>query len=223
MSEQFYKNVINVLRVLTFPLIKTNITGHEFTQGKTGYILALNHISQLDPILVGVAFKDTHIHALAKASLFRTPIIGTVLKKMGHIPVDRGTQNAGGSLKHAVTSLKSGKIVGIYPEGTIPPTGQLGEFKTGAARLSLETGCPIVPVGQYGAQVVVPIKISVWKIVKTFFGKRVPHYMVLGEPIYPTQVQHVPEENKAQELTKILKKEIGLLEVDAKTRFLWKV
>jgi 1-acyl-sn-glycerol-3-phosphate acyltransferase len=120
-------------------------------------ILALNHVSYADPLAVGSLVWDIgrSPRFLAKAGLFELPIVGRVMSGSGQIPVHRGTADAQGALAGAVTALREGKIVIIYPEGTVTRDPEFWPMraKTGIARLVLELpDVPVVPIGQWGAQ-----------------------------------------------------------------------
>jgi 1-acyl-sn-glycerol-3-phosphate acyltransferase len=121
-------------------------------------IVAGNHLSYLDPLAHGY-FVDKaarHPRFLAKQELFDKPVIGTVLRGAGQIPVRRGAGD-GSSLEEAKRALQAGEVVVIYPEGTsttTDPDFSPGRGKTGAVRLSLATGVPILPVATWGGQFV---------------------------------------------------------------------
>ena len=92
---------------------------------------------------------------LAKEDLFRIPVVGTVLRGAGQIPVARGTRD-GSSLDRAAAAIGAGEVVVIYPEGTVTKRedGLPMEGKTGVARLALRTGAPVVPMASWGSQAV---------------------------------------------------------------------
>ena len=120
-------------------------------------IVACNHISYLDPLTNGEAVvrAGRRPRFLAKEDLFRIPIVGTVLRGAGQIPVVRGTRD-GSSLDRAVAAIEGGEVVVIYPEGTVTKRedGLPMEGKTGVARLALRTGAPVVPMASWGSQAV---------------------------------------------------------------------
>lgn len=124
-----------------------------------GMIVAAYHANHLDPILVGLALKRNGRmpHFLAKSTLF-TGILGTILKRIGQIPVLRASAQAGDSLAYAKQALAKGETVVIYPEGTLTkdPDFWPQHFKTGTARLALETGAPIIPVAHWGLNEIYP-------------------------------------------------------------------
>jgi 1-acyl-sn-glycerol-3-phosphate acyltransferase len=118
-------------------------------------IVACNHISYLDPLTNGEAIERAgrRPRFLAKQELFRIPLVGTVLRGAGQIPVARGSRD-GSSLDRAVAALDAGEIVVIYPEGTVTDRadGLPMQGKTGIARLALRTGVPIVPMASWGSR-----------------------------------------------------------------------
>ncbi len=147
-----------------------------------GCLIVLNHISHVDPLTAAHILWD---HGripryLAKSGLFKTKALGGYLKAAGMIPVDRSSRNAAGAFDAAVAAVRAGECVVVYPEGTItrdpatwPMTG-----KSGAARIALETGAPVIPIGQWGANAVLAP-----------YGKR-PHLfprstitMKVGDPV----------------------------------------
>jgi 1-acyl-sn-glycerol-3-phosphate acyltransferase len=122
-----------------------------------GIIIAINHISEIDTVLMArLVWQAGRIpRFMIKASLFPKPIIGSVFRGAGQIPVYRGTTTAASSLDDAVHALDEGEAIVIYPEGTTTRDPQRWpmEAKTGIARLVLQAPhIPVVPIGQWGAQ-----------------------------------------------------------------------
>lgn len=125
-----------------------------------GCIVVLNHISHADP-LVSAHFVYDHGRLpryLAKSGLFRNRWLGGFLHAAGQIPVERLTASAAGAYAAAVAAIEAGECVVVYPEGTLTRDPDLWPMrgKSGAARLALATGVPVVPVGQWGAQHLLP-------------------------------------------------------------------
>ena len=125
-----------------------------------GCIVVVNHISHVDPLL-SAHFVYDHGRLpryLAKSGLFTNKYLGGFLSSAGQIPVERLTRNAIGAYDAAVRAIREGECIVIYPEGTLTRDPDLWPMKgkTGAARIALATGCPVVPVGQWGAQEVLP-------------------------------------------------------------------
>ncbi len=150
---------------------------------KTGpAIVVANHISSLDPVLVGefLIYHGRWPHFLARADLFDGPILGPLLRAAEQIPVHRGTTRAADALKAAEQALARGQLVVIYPEGTITLDPQEWPMAghTGAARLALRTGVPVLPLGQWGASFVLPPRRS-----RPFRLRRHQIRMILGARI----------------------------------------
>jgi 1-acyl-sn-glycerol-3-phosphate acyltransferase len=120
-----------------------------------GCIVVCNHISHADPLLMAHFVYD---HGripryLAKAGVFKNKLLGGYLRAAGQIPVERLSANAAGAFDAAVAAVNAGECVVVYPEGTLTRDPDLWPMvgKSGAARIALETGCPVIPVGQWGA------------------------------------------------------------------------
>ncbi|QBR94036.1 lysophospholipid acyltransferase family protein [Nocardioides euryhalodurans] len=147
-----------------------------------GCIVALNHISHVDPLLAAHFVYD---HGrlpryLAKSGLFKNRLLGGFLREAGQIPVERLSRNAVGAFDSAVEAVRRGECVVVYPEGTLTRDPDLWPMagKSGAARIALETGCPVIPVGQWGAHEVLPPYTTRPKLVPR---KRV--VMKAGDPV----------------------------------------
>ena len=125
-----------------------------------GCIVAVNHISHIDPLL-SAHFVYDHGRLpryLAKSGLFKNKALAAFLTSAGQIPVERLSRNAVGAFGAAVQAVQDGECVVVYPEGTLTrdPNSWPMHGKSGAARIALETGCPVIPVGQWGAQGLLP-------------------------------------------------------------------
>jgi 1-acyl-sn-glycerol-3-phosphate acyltransferase len=128
--------------------------GEHSIPAEGGAILAPNHISVLDPILIAIppARQGRTLRYLAAAELFGLPVIGWALRTMHQIPIRRGEGDSA-ALDAAIAVLKDGALAGIFPEGRVNEhPGELLRGRRGAARLSLGAGVPIVPVGIWGTQ-----------------------------------------------------------------------
>jgi 1-acyl-sn-glycerol-3-phosphate acyltransferase len=146
-------------------------------------IVVTNHVSHVDPFLVAKFVIDAARtpRFLAKESIFAVPLVGRLMRSMGHIPVRRGTTDARQSLDAAVAALERGWVIVMHPEGTVTrdPEGWPMTGKTGAARLAtLVPGVPVVPVAQWGVQEQIDLYR---KKVKLFPRPR--HVISVGEPI----------------------------------------
>jgi len=125
-----------------------------------GCIVVVNHVSHVDPLMAAHLVYD---HGrlpryLAKSGLFKNRALAYFLTSAGQIPVERLTKSAVGAYAAAVAAVRNGECVIVYPEGTLTRDPHLWPMtgKSGAARIALETGCPVIPVGQWGAQDLLP-------------------------------------------------------------------
>lgn len=145
-----------VLKPILVPLTVRHWLHGERIPPAGGVVVVINHISHVDPLLSAHFLYDQGRlpHYLAKASLFRNRFLASFLRGAGQIPVERLTSKAVGAYDEAVRALGRGECVVIYPEGTLTRDPDLWPMrgKTGAARIALATGAPVVPIGQWGAQ-----------------------------------------------------------------------
>jgi len=115
-----------------------------------------NHVSHFDPLVFAHFLYDNGRlpRFLGKAAIFRVPLIGTILRGARQIPVYRESADAAKAYTAAVDAVRQGECVAIYPEATISRDPELWPMigKTGAARVALVTGAPVIPIAQWGAQ-----------------------------------------------------------------------
>jgi 1-acyl-sn-glycerol-3-phosphate acyltransferase len=114
-----------------------------------------NHVSHVDPLTAAHIVYDhgRKPRYLAKSGLFKNPALAYFLTAAGQIPVERLSKNAKGAFDAAVAAVRAGECVVVYPEGTLTRDPDLWPMagKSGAARIALETRCPVIPIGQWGA------------------------------------------------------------------------
>jgi 1-acyl-sn-glycerol-3-phosphate acyltransferase len=120
-----------------------------------GCVIALNHVTKIDP-LTAAHFVYDHGRLpryLAKSDLFKNKALARFMGDAGQIPVERLSANAVGAFDAAVAAIRAGECIVVYPEGTITRDPDLWPMKgkSGAARIALATGCPVIPVGHWGA------------------------------------------------------------------------
>lgn len=206
--EPVYGTVIRLAR-LSWRIqgLKITVTGVDNLPTSGGAVVAINHTSYLDFTFAGLpAYQQglgRKVRFMAKQEVFDHKITGPIMRSLRHIPVDR--QDGSASYDAAVRMLKAGELVGVYPEATISHSFEIKEFKTGAARMAIEAGVPIVPHIVWGAQ-----RIWTKDRPKKLFRPKVPVTIVVGERIEPTlptaelngllhsRMQHLLE--RAQEL-----------------------
>jgi 1-acyl-sn-glycerol-3-phosphate acyltransferase len=138
-------------------------------------IIAANHVSFLDSFFIPLVVKMRKVTYLAKADYFKTWKTSWFFKAAGQISCEReGGSKSEQSLQIALDVLKSGNLLGIYPEGTRSPDGRLYRGRTGVARLALAAGVPVIPVGLVGTESVMPKEAKLPKFsgkVQVRFGK----------------------------------------------------
>ena len=151
----FYAFAKGVLTPIMTPWVKFTVTGEENLPTEGGFLLVSNHLSNVDPLCLCWYFmkRNTAVRFLAKKSMFSVPVFGWIIKGMGLIPVNRDS-NPSAVLAPTREALTAGEVVGIYPEGTLTrdPDQWPREFKSGAARLALDTGVTVIPLSQWGPQ-----------------------------------------------------------------------
>jgi 1-acyl-sn-glycerol-3-phosphate acyltransferase len=157
-------------------------SGQEKLPSSGGVILVPNHVSHFDPLVVAhyVYAAGRWPRFLGKASLWRVPVLGSLLRKVQQIPVERGSVEAVKSLDALIQALDEGGAVIIYPEGTTTREPDLWPMrgKTGAARLALVTGAPVIPIANWGAERVFDPRTKRLK-----FRPRTPVSVTAGKPV----------------------------------------
>jgi len=155
-----------------------NVQGGEYVPAVGGAVLASNHISHLDFIFAGLGARPSRrfVRFMAKDSIFKHRLAGPLMRGMHHISVDRdaGLQ----SYREAMTALRSGEVVGIFPEATISRSFEPKEFKSGAERLASATKTPLIPVALWGTQ-----RLWTYDERATLRQRGVPVQVYVGEPI----------------------------------------
>jgi 1-acyl-sn-glycerol-3-phosphate acyltransferase len=142
-----------VLRLLFRP----KVTGLEHIPREGGAIVAANHVSFLDPLLLPLVVPRRRVMFLTKVKYLDKPLLRWFLAGAGVIPVatdDPSTVRV--AVTAAVQAVLSGQLVGIFPEGTRSPDGRLHRGKTGVARVALESGVPVIPAGIIGTDLAFP-------------------------------------------------------------------
>lgn len=164
----FYLVARFVLRPLFLLIFRPHVTGRENVPPSGAFILASNHLSFVDSIVIPL-MAPRRVAYLAKAEYFTTPGIAgwftrVLFSALGALPIQRQTHRAAqAALDTAMTVLDAGDGFGIYPEGTRTRDGRLARGKTGVAWLALTADCPVVPVGVVGTDRVQPVGARYWR------------------------------------------------------------
>jgi 1-acyl-sn-glycerol-3-phosphate acyltransferase len=211
---------VGAAAALFYPLAwlgRSTYRGGERIPQQGGALLVMNHVSHLDPA-VDAVFVHRHNRVprfLAKESLFRAPIFGKIITGSGSIPVYRGSADAGESLRAARQALRDGKLVVIYPDGTITKDPNWWPMRphTGVARLildNLDNDVPILPVARWGTQ---EILNGYTKKFRPF--PRKPVTIVVGEPMDLSAYKGQPITNALlREVTDLAMNEVKKLLAD---------
>ncbi len=177
--ELVYRPVIGIARAL-FASMGWQIRrfGAENVPASGPAVLASNHIGYLDFVFVGYAAREQRrlVRFMAKKEVFDHPVAGPLMRGMKHIPVDRYAR-ASDSIDAAVAALQRGEAVGMFPEGTISRSFVPRAGKTGAARMAMAAGAPLIPCATWGTQRILT------KDRPKNFERKVAIDVYVGEPI----------------------------------------
>ena len=148
--------VVVVVRRPMLVLTRRDWRGAENLPKTGGCVVAVNHVSEFDPLpLAHFLYDNGRVpRFLGKAEVFKVPIVGAILTGAGQIPVSRESEDAARAFSAAAAAVDAGECVVVYPEGTLSRDPDLWPMvgKSGAARIALTTGCPVVPCAQWGPQ-----------------------------------------------------------------------
>jgi len=139
-----------VALALLRPLLSLRLIGVENVPGDGPLLVASNHLSNADPIILEAAFPRP-LFFLGKAELFRNPVFRWTLRRFGGIPLERGTADLA-ALRRAGAVLEQGIALGIYPEGVRSKTIALRKGLPGAGLIALQARAPVLPVAIYGTE-----------------------------------------------------------------------
>lgn len=152
--------VVAVVKPTLLLLTRRDWHGQQHIPRHGGMILAANHLSWTDPLAISHFLHESGRWPvfLAKSELFSIPALGSVISHIGQVPVYRHSTDAGRALSAAERSLAGGACVIFYPEGTCTRDPDLWPMagKTGAARLALTTGVPVIPLAHWGPHALLP-------------------------------------------------------------------
>lgn len=153
-----FRMVAHFVRILIPLVTRRHWAGRDNIPTSGGALVVANHSSNFDALALGefIIWSGRWPRYLGKSDIWRVPVLGWVVRRCEQIPVYRNGPKAKDSLIHAKQALDEGKLVAMFPEGTITadPDGWPMNPRTGAARLALETGLPVIPIGHTGAEFV---------------------------------------------------------------------
>ena len=143
--DRYYRVWYRIARVLVGIFYRLHVSGRENIPCGAAIVCA-NHSSRIDPFLMAFAFGPCHhVHFIAKISLFKVPVLAGILKKLGMISVDRSMSDVS-TIKNTLKYLKNGEKVAIFPEGRRAAAEGDVSAKSGAVKLAVRAGVPLVPV-----------------------------------------------------------------------------
>ncbi|WAA67735.1 lysophospholipid acyltransferase family protein [Microbacterium oxydans] len=188
-SETTRPSIFWPLAALVIPpvslIAKIRVTGAEKLPQQGSFILAPNHYSEFDPLIVAVTVwrAGRAPRFMAKESLFKVPVLGWFLHRTGMIPVARTSSatSARQTMKQSEELVEHGRGVIVYPEGTLTRDPDLWPMrgKSGAVRLALADGIPLIPMAQWGTQEIMgryQKGLSLWPL-------RKPVRVLIGDPV----------------------------------------
>lgn len=187
----------NFFRLLWKIYLGLRINGADRYPPEGPGLVCANHQSHLDPILVGNGCRR-YISFVARESLFRVPLFGWLIRRLGAFPINRQAGISG--IKNTLQRLKSGELVLIFPEGTRTPDGSIQEFKPGFCTIARRAKVPIIPVAIAGAY-------EAWP--KTGWFPRPKRVAVkVGQPIGIEQIDQLSDD----ELTSLVHQQVIALQ-----------
>lgn len=210
MSRTSQRSTYRVLAGIAIPLYrlvaKISWRGTENFPATGGFVVAANHLTEIDPITVAYPVYKSGImpRFLAKESLFRVPVFGRLIAYIGMVPVYRGTTRAKDSLEAAFTELNDNGAILVYPEGTVTRDPRMWPMRahTGAARLSLQGQVPVVPMAHWGDQEVLYRDPQGKRSFNLFPPKKVR--VLIGTPLQPQDLmrpgKHITDQPTADDL-----------------------
>ncbi len=183
--EPVYSPVIGAV-IAAYKMLgwQVRVTGAEHLPASGAAVVATNHIGYLDFTFVGFGAHERGrmLRFLAKQEIFDKPVVGALMRGMKHIPVDRFGR-AQDALDHAVEALRRGELIGMFPEATISRSFVPAAGKSGAARMAMAAGVPLIPGAVWGSQRLLtkgrPRNLQRNVVVTVDFGSPIPY--VAGE------------------------------------------
>lgn len=179
-------------------LAKITIQQGEKLPQQGAYVLAPNHYTEFDPLIVAVASwrLGRAPRFMAKDSLFRVPVLGAALRATGMIPVQRQSSSASArkTLSASEELVEHGRGVIVYPEGTLTRDPEMWPMrgKTGAVRLALQADIPLIPMAHWGVQRILPRYGK-----KLSFFPRKPVTVRVGDPVDLSDLRGRPGDQAA--------------------------
>jgi len=167
-ASPFFTLIVRLSTPLVRGLLRLRASGLENVPREGGFVIASNHVSNLDPWAVGYPLYPRQVHFMAKAELYKNPVLAWLLDKGGSFPVRRGERDSH-AYKTAVRLAREGGVVAMFPEGTRRAKGLRKKHQatphSGAARIALAAGVPLVPAAVVGTD-----ELSRFPVVRVAYG-----------------------------------------------------
>lgn len=207
-NKIFYALVKSFFRTWFFLYNRLTISGAKSLPSEKPFIVAANHCSNLDPVIVGVACPEK-LRYMAKSELFEVPLLGHLITALGAVPVPRGNrQGAAAVLKLILSRLEQEENVLLFPEGRRSLDGKLQALEGGVALLAMKTGAPIIPVYVRGSFEALQSK--------AIFPRPTRIFVHFGEPLYPGNfTRDLPEREARKSLMGALEQRMKQMEADS--------
>ncbi|MBE3597733.1 MAG: 1-acyl-sn-glycerol-3-phosphate acyltransferase [Limnochordaceae bacterium] len=201
-GDLLYRSARWVLRAVLVRYFRVRAYGIDRIPASGPVLLAINHLSMLDPLLIGVVVPRP-VHFMAKEELFRYPVLRQLLPKVHAFPVRRGEADRE-AIHQALRRLQEGQVVGVFPEGTRSQDGRLLEIQGGTALLALKSGAPILPIAITGTERAMPRG--------AYWPRRVRVEIRVGKLIHPetSPCQHAGRD-RIHSTSRRLAEELGAL------------
>jgi 1-acyl-sn-glycerol-3-phosphate acyltransferase len=208
-GSPFYELSGVLARCLIRLYSRLEIYGLENIPASGPVILAANHLSNADPVLLAATLPRPAVF-MAKRELLRLPGMIWVVKAYGSFTVRRGAADRD-AIRRALEALGEGRVLCLFPEGTRSKSGSLGEPYAGVGLLALRTGAPVVPIGIRGTELASPLK-PLWK--------RPRVVVTIGQPIPSPRVTRAVRGAAREHTERVMSAIAGLLPNDQRGRFL---
>jgi len=171
MSKTFYKNMYAVFAGLIRRLFRIRIIGGENEPATGPFLICANHLSYFDVVIIAASLRN-QVRYLAKAELFRIPLLNTLIRALGAFPVKRGESDVG-AIRNTIKILQDGEVVGIYPQGTRRPGVHPAEtpLKNGMGMVVCRAQTTILPV----AIITDKFRVGMFKKTTVRIGTPIPY------------------------------------------------
>lgn len=197
----YYWLNVSWMRLILFFDTNRDVKGKENVPRKGPLILVSNHLNNADPPIIS-SVTPRQISFLTKQEWFKTPVVGTMFKMGGMIPVRRFAADLH-ALREAQKLLQDGGCLGMFAEGTRSKDGVLHQAEPGTALIALRTGAPIQPVAIWGTEIV--------KLPKDMLFKRTKVHVRYGKPFTLPRPQRISREDVERGTETIMKAVAALL------------